>query len=113
MTHILTIRRGETQAREATLRDANGDPVDLTTVSGNPKLYARKRNAGTNLIDGVDVTIVGDPTEGKVSWSPSAAAVADVHVLYGHITVTRPGGVTEKYPSEEDAEIHVVEAYDL
>ncbi len=101
MARVLTIKRGDTQTWELTVKE-NGSAVDISGVS-TANLYMRKHGATTNKIDGKATTVVDDGTmglRGRINYLPIAADVDEPGSFDAYFLVTWPGGTEARFPSD-------------
>jgi len=80
------------------LQRGDGTIADLTgLVVADIKIHIKNIETGVVTVASVSA-IVAPPTDGKVSYNPTTADVANVGEFEIEIQVTHPGGLTETFP---------------
>ena len=98
-------------ALEVVLRDADGDPVDLTSATGCV-FHMRDEADEVLKITGGTCNINADPTTGKVTYVWGTKALTDTDtagVYYGEFEVTWTGGKLQSFPSIGYVDIEIVQ----
>lgn len=87
----LSAKNNEAISEVLTLREEDGTPVDLT--GRQFRAQARKGKLPTaDLICDIEVTVEGDPTEGKLRLTVATAVITTLAPVKGHYDVlTRVG----------------------
>jgi hypothetical protein len=102
----VTIKRNDTHPPiEATLKDANGDPIDLTGAA--VKFIMKKTGAVTPILS-TAMTIVS-PTEGtiKYEWEAGTTAIAGLYEFEFEITFADTSKLT--VPNAEYERLRILE----
>jgi len=98
----MTIKRGVSFILTITVRDANGDPVDLTGATPRSQVRSRAAKAATLILDLAPT--ISDPTGGVISINRPASETAALEPGAGKwdLLVDMPSGDTlEVVPTED------------
>lgn len=100
------MKKGDTQPTlDRILEDVNGVPVNLT---GSTVMFVMTRVGATTAKVNAEADIVGDATDGEVSY-PWAAGDTDTEGEYdGEFQVTFAGGEVQTFPNDSYLRVKVV-----
>lgn len=107
MSQKFYIKSGDTgPAINATLKDSDGDVIDL---SGASVRFHMSRQKGRTATVNYTASVVGTASLGKVSYSWRAGDTATPGTYFGEFEVTFASLVVESFPNFEDLEIIITD----
>jgi len=93
------LKRGDTSpAFTATLRDRNGDPIDLTGATLRFLMRTAETFGAGTVIDSA-AAIVGAPTDGAMSYTWTAPDTLTPGKFWAEVEVTFGSGEVETFPN--------------
>ena len=102
MADFLTAEDDTGKAWQWTLTDENGTAEDVS--AGTLAIDIHREWNGNLVLDSGSVTLVGDGTDGVVSWQPSAAQMAELPHGHYKATITHTDGTdVVSYPRNTGA----------
>jgi hypothetical protein len=99
----LRFKQGEIVPISFVLRDAAGNPIDLTNATS--LTWTVRKPGQTPIIDAEALTRVAPYTSGKVSYTPDAAEVEKAGRYQAEAFVEFSGGQQRSYPNGANAEV--------
>jgi len=106
MAQVFAIKQNDTSpAIQATCRDANGDPIDLTGASIK---FHMKAGNGDLKVDGV-ASIVAPAVAGVVNYSWVAADTDTVGTFQAEFEVTYTDATIETFPNQNNIRVRVAD----